>query len=701
MERPLIYCFDGFTLDVAARQVRRDDEVLLLEPKSFRLLQFLIENRDRVLGKEEIFREVWNESSVTDNALTRAIAQIRKALEDDPRQPRFIETLPTVGYRFIGKLITEEPPPSAKPMLRKSRRIPVWAAIALTVLAVTGLAAWRFWPKPSKPAVSPPVPLTTYRGNEDAPSFSPDGNQVAFQWDSEKQDNLDIYVKTLGPDATPLRLTNNPLPDRLPSWSPDGRTIAFLRVPAPGQSELILIPALGGPERKLARFPIWEYSLGVTPAWSPNGRWIVVPVLQNNHAALFRFAVDTGESTQITIPDQGFNDEFPDISPDGKTLLFVRHPTFYRLGTVCTVLIDDNAMPVENTRSIPSRGLLPSDAHWIGDGTTILAHTPDGVFRVSSKGIGDPQPIPWLGSDVRGIALSPQGKRLAYTVVRGDANVWRIDLAARIPQPQRLIASTFRDVYPQFSPDGRQIAFQSNRGGNSSNRGYGKSQIWVGNFEGGEQRQLTFMKSGLAGTPHWSPDGRTLLFDCNTTGHYQIYTIDPDGGRIDQVTNGNYDSFDATWSRDGVWLYFTSNRTGRNEIWKMRAAGGDPVQMTHNGGWFAIASEDGKTLYFGKSAGFGSIWKMPATGGREEQLANSLYRGSFAVSKRGIYYMSYPDETGISSLKLYSFATGSSSTILQMGRPEYGLDVSPNGRYLAYAQLDDSASDLMLVENFR
>jgi Tol biopolymer transport system component len=119
-------------------------------------------------------------------------------------------------------------------MLRKSRRIPVWVAISLTVLAVTGLTAWRFWPKPSKPAVSAPVPLTTYRGNEDAPSFSPDGNQVAFQWDGEKQDNLDIYVKTLGPDATPLRLTNNPLPDRLPSWSPDGRTIAFLRVPAPG-----------------------------------------------------------------------------------------------------------------------------------------------------------------------------------------------------------------------------------------------------------------------------------------------------------------------------------------------------------------------------------------------------------------------------------------------------------------------------------
>src|SRR5258708_24211503 len=90
------------------------------------------------------------------------------------------------------------------------------------------------------------------------------------------------------------------------------------------------------------------------------------------------------------------------MAPYGEALLCVRRVKLYRLGTVGSVLIDDNAMPVEKTRSIPSRGLLPSEAHWIGDGTTILGHTPDGVFRLSSKGTGDPQPIPWLRSDVRG-----------------------------------------------------------------------------------------------------------------------------------------------------------------------------------------------------------------------------------------------------------------------------------------------------------
>ena len=169
MESPPIYRFDGITLDAATRRLRRGDQELLLEPKSFRLLEFLIENRDRVLPKEEIFRAVWNETNVTDNALARAVAQIRKALEDDPRQPRFIETLPAVGYRFIGKLIAEEPPSSAEIPGRKLPRTPKLIAIALAMVAATGFAAWQFWQRPSVPTVFTPVPLTTYRGNEEAP----------------------------------------------------------------------------------------------------------------------------------------------------------------------------------------------------------------------------------------------------------------------------------------------------------------------------------------------------------------------------------------------------------------------------------------------------------------------------------------------------------------------------------------------------
>lgn len=96
-----VWRFENVVVDTTARRVTVAGEACDLEPKSYRLLTFLIENRDRALTKEEIFEGIWNGVAVTDNALTRAVAQIRKALGDDSREPRYIETIPTVGYRFI------------------------------------------------------------------------------------------------------------------------------------------------------------------------------------------------------------------------------------------------------------------------------------------------------------------------------------------------------------------------------------------------------------------------------------------------------------------------------------------------------------------------------------------------------------------------------------------------------------------------
>jgi Tol biopolymer transport system component len=224
--------------------------------------------------------------------------------------------------------------------------------------------------------------------------------------------------------------------------------------------------------------------------------------------------------------------------------------------------------------------------------------------------------------------------------------------------------------------------------------------IWVSDSEGNQARQLTFMHPGLAGSPHWSPDGQTIAFDSSSTGHFQIYTMSPDGGKIIQRTHGNFDSFAATWSRDGRWLYFTTNQSGRNELWKIPVDGGAPIQVTHNEGAMAIESQDGATLYFSKEAGTGSIWKMPIAGGPEQQLTDSLFRTNFAVTKTGIYFMTAPGIDGTSEIRFYSFATGAATTLVTIGLPEYGLAVSPDERYLIYDQLDDPASDLMLVENF-
>src|SRR5207302_1676984 len=118
-----------------------------LEPKTFRLLQFLIEHRDRVVSKEEIFQAVWSGTFVSDNALTRAVAQIRKAIGDDHRNPRYIETIPTVGYRFVAKV--EEPaatPPATTPIDTRRRRTGAIAAIvaAAVIVPAAVVVSWRW-----------------------------------------------------------------------------------------------------------------------------------------------------------------------------------------------------------------------------------------------------------------------------------------------------------------------------------------------------------------------------------------------------------------------------------------------------------------------------------------------------------------------------------------------------------------------------
>ena len=132
----------------------------------------------------------------------------------------------------------------------------------------------------------------------------------------------------------------------------------------------------------------------------------------------------------------------------------------------------------------------------------------------------------------------------------------------------------------------------------------------------------------------------------------------------------------------------------------MPAVGGAPVQVSRNGGTKAHQAADGKTLYFCKETESGSIWELTADG-RETQIADSLFRSNFAVSHRGVYYMTAPQSDGHAALKFFDFVTRRTVTILPIGRPEFGLDISPDGGVLVYAQLDDVTSDLMMVENFR
>ena len=191
------------------------------------------------------------------------------------------------------------------PVRRNRKRRVIWVT-ALVVLVAAAAAGWMVLTRNKAPQLPmSAAPLTTYPGSELQPSFSPDGNQVAFSWNGEKQDNYDIYIKLIGA-GTPLRLTSDPAPDYCPAWSPDGKWIAFLRTLDEEKAAVMLIGALGGGERKLAEIyrPPATFALPLGLFWSVDGNSLAIADKgsPDEPFGLFLLSIESGEKRRLTSP---------------------------------------------------------------------------------------------------------------------------------------------------------------------------------------------------------------------------------------------------------------------------------------------------------------------------------------------------------------------------------------------------------------
>lgn len=261
---------------------------------------------------------------------------------------------------------------------------------------------------------------------------------------------------------------------------------------------------------------------------------------------------------------------------------------------------------------------------------------------------------------------------------------------------RRFLSSTLTDFHPEFSPDGKRIAF-------SSARSSGINEIWVANADGSNPSQLT-ASTGPSVAPRWSPDGRWLAFSTRAAGNqWDVAVVDPSGGPLKMIVQHPADDSVSSWSRDGKWIYFSSNRGGGQEIYRVPAAGGEPVQITDQGGWVSVESFDGRTLYYTKiGTGPSPLFARPVEGGPEKQVLESVLHRNFVVAKEGIYHIDRPGDDGTCPLRLFRFAGGKSEILTRIdGEPGYGLTVSPDGKTILYALFSQYDADLMLVENFR
>jgi Tol biopolymer transport system component/DNA-binding winged helix-turn-helix (wHTH) protein len=600
------YRFGDVEFDRGAFRLARAGQPVHVEPKVLEVLAHLIENRGRLVEKRELLATIWGDAAVSEGALTRAVAQLRKAIGDDAREGRYLETVPTRGYRFLADVEVQAngapsatpvaPPVAAAAVVAAEGPSPAkaprrWGVVALVVGAVAVSAVVGWWighERAGRPRPQPRrVLVSSWIGFNGFPTFSPDGGSLAFV--SDRTGRLEIYVRPLAPGARELQVTSDGQGNVQPAWSPDGTLLAYHSMSRGG---LWLVPALGGAPRRLTGF-------GSRPVWSPDGRQVAfqslsladLPAASQIPATLWVVPAGGGESRQVTRPSRPRGGHGPHTwSSDGRRLAFVANG-------VWTVELDGSGLRrISEAHTASDVTLSPGgNLYWSAinprEGRILRARLgPDGEASEQAEELLD------TGSDTaRHLALSRDGRRLAFAMTSMSSSVLSLPLTAEGapagPPVPITRDSRGRKVAPVYSPDGHRVAYLTFRTGEGS-------EVWVVDTRNGEASQiLPSMLVDSIALPDWFPAGDRLGV-VTKTGEDLRYLSVSLTGETHKMLDLTGDVGHARLLRDGSGVVFHSQRDGRLNVWRADFDGGALRQLTtdsEGAGW-PVPSPDGRLV---------------------------------------------------------------------------------------------------------
>jgi Tol biopolymer transport system component/DNA-binding winged helix-turn-helix (wHTH) protein len=693
--RPL-YRFDDVVLDLEAFRLTRGGEPVHLEPKVLELLGYLVQHRGRLVEKAELQAAVWRDAAVSESALTRAVAQLRKALDDDARESRYVETVPTRGYRFRTEVRVEEgrngsgtgaggtelaatdldaSAPGAAERGATERRVRSRGAARRRGLAIVALllvlgvlllrVAPREWrtrhpPPPSPPREAHRTLVSTSRGFNGFPAFSPDGSTIAFA--SDRSGRLEIYMRPLAAGAREVPVTTDGQDNVQPAWSPDGRYLAYHSMRRGG---LWLLPALGGTPRQISDF-------GSAPAWSPDGRRIAFSSLgqaalesvAQYSSSLWMLDVDAdgpSKPRRLTEPGRPPIGHGPLVfSPDGRDVLFVAEGVWAVPSdgsTAVRELVKGSATDVAvapDGGTVYWTGWERSNWHiWrapLGTGSgsagerALVMNTGDqaarhltmsrqgklayalvslasevAIVRLGADGapVGPPTE-PWPGATGRKAQLhfSPDGHELAFSRFQPGQGIeiWGLDLRTGTAKP--LLPAAEVSFLNGWFPDGKALLVTS--------RGGGASKVLLRAPLDGKQPE-TLLPVEAMGWARLLPNGREIVYHAVSDGILNVHRASLDGKESRRLTN---DPSGAGWpvpSPDGRTLAVELFRGNDAELALMPAEGGEPRVLTKVPGqhWGHDWSPDGRrVLYAARRDGLWNVYWMDVETGEERRLTD-------------------------------------------------------------------------------
>ena len=539
------------------------------------------------------------------------------------------------------------------------------------------------------------VELNNEVGAKAYPAFSPDGHQLAYsaRGATSKDETFHVWVRDM-PEGKPEQLTTGPANDVSPVWSPDGTRIAFVRMDQ-GQGECVVMQASGaGDEQKFpgCGAPGDETQPFPALSWMRDGQsLVVVQQIKQQPAALAALSLKGGSIQPISHPPAGKEDSTPAVSPDGSAIAFVRSTG--PEGADIFLCDPTGANPRQLTfDDRPIRGLA-----WTRDGQDLVyaGQRVGGLrlWRLPAYG-GSPKDLIIAGRQAQYVAIAPAGNRLVYTVSPEVSSIWRVTLGDPSEKPDEhvIVRSPGRESGARYSPDGKKIADISDQTGND--------EIWISDADGGNRVQVTSMKGPDLARIRWSPDSKTLIFDAQGQQGTDLYTVPAEaGGKPVRVQLG---ALNGSWSHDGKSIYFQAH----DHVWKSAPDGGSPQQLeAKDGAAQPVETWDGKFIYFRQ---WRTFWRIPVAGGDEEEAIipehELMWSTTLQPVKQGMYYLEWERSARMPVVSFYDFAEKKSSVVFKM--PNAGgriltYSVSPDGKYLLYARVDQSQTNIDIVENFR
>ena len=622
------YRFDDCLLDIGGFQVWKAGSLAPLEPKSIRVLHYLVENRGRLVGKDELIQAVWGETFVTDNALTRVIAQLRKALGDSAKQARYIETVPTQGYRFIAAVEEVEAPPApiavTEPVVA-SEPVPgsAWrkAVAGIGLCGALVAIAWMWRERDATAGAArkmdggDSVQFTTSGGLDATPAFAPDGNSIAYA--SDKSGTFEIYVRPLAAGGREVQVTRDGGQNVQPSWSPDGSRIAYYSAKKGG---ICVMPALGG-------FPKLVTKFGADPKWSPDGKWIafrsggfvsLVPpdIFPPYGSKLWIVSAEGGQPRQLTDwkkPDGAHG--APSWSPDSRKLLF----SAFSSGDIAMWTVDIDGGRIER---LP--GARPSIApHYSPDGKWIYSacRTRENSFGLcrTNAATGESTEIQWTGmSAPRDLSVSRDGRSLAYTVTTMTSNLWSLPVTAdgqvQGEASQLMQDTSVRNTLPAISPDGRRVAYHARRRG-------AQGDIFVQNPDGTSEQVTNHPAADIM--PSWTPDGKAIVYSSTRNRGNELWRVSLTDGTETRLLGSPHLMAMAKLSPDGRWALFHRYDNYLLGTWRALIQTGEATRLTPESEsmGYPCWSRDGKWVAVERKYGdWTETGVVPAGGGAYRAL---------------------------------------------------------------------------------